>query len=368
MSRQGVHQQDMHKKDMHKKDIEGDMDRRYMREQDGQEMHGPGGKTAGRALVLGASGGIGGEVARQLLQAGWEVRALSRNPAVQQGDAAIAWVRGDALVAGDVLAAAQDCALVVHAVNPPGYRNWAAQVLPMLRNTIAAAESVDALVVLPGTVYNYGTDVFPVAGEEAPQQPRTRKGMLRVRMEEALAAFCRRGGRALVVRSGDYFGPRAGNSWFGQGLVKPGLPVRRIANPGRAGVGHQWAYLPDVAAAVVALVERREGLPAFARFHFGGHWDADGTAMARAIRDVAEQHGQAAAIGGFPWWLVRLAAPFNETMRELLEMRYLWREPLRLDNARLVAELGSEPHTPLDIAVERTLAGLGCVPPAAAST
>jgi len=30
------------------------------------------------ALVLGASGGIGGEVARQLRDAGWQVRALKR--------------------------------------------------------------------------------------------------------------------------------------------------------------------------------------------------------------------------------------------------------------------------------------------------
>jgi nucleoside-diphosphate-sugar epimerase len=43
-------------------------------------------------------------------------------------------------------------------------------------------------------------------------------------------------------------------------------------------------------------------------------------------------------------------------------MRYLWRQPFRLDNARLLAELGTEPHTPLDVAVERTLAGLGCLP------
>jgi nucleoside-diphosphate-sugar epimerase len=43
-------------------------------------------------------------------------------------------------------------------------------------------------------------------------------------------------------------------------------------------------------------------------------------------------------------------------------MRYLWREPLRLDNARLVAALGKEPHTPLDEAVRRTLVGLGCLP------
>lgn len=38
------------------------------------------GGTQRLALVLGASGGIGGEVARQLRDAGWQVRALKRGP------------------------------------------------------------------------------------------------------------------------------------------------------------------------------------------------------------------------------------------------------------------------------------------------
>jgi nucleoside-diphosphate-sugar epimerase len=51
-------------------------------------------------------------------------------------------------------------------------------------------------------------------------------------------------------------------------------------------------------------------------------------------------------------------------MRELRELRYLWREPLRMSNARVVAELGAEPHTPLDQAVRATLTSLGCLPAA----
>ncbi|MDN7427000.1 hypothetical protein CFB89_24805 [Burkholderia sp. AU16741] len=319
------------------------------------------GGTQRQALVLGASGGIGGEVARQLRDAGWQVRALKRglDAEVVERDG-IAWVRGDALDRDAVVRAARGCSVIVHAVNPPGYRNWATQVLPMIDNTIAAARAAQATVVLPGTVYNFGADAFPVLREDAPQHPATRKGAIRVELERRLQDASVHGVRAIVVRAGDFFGPQLGNSWFSQGLIKPGRPVATISVPSR-GVGHQWSYVPDVARTMLELIERRETLEPFARFHLGGHWDEDGMQMAQAVQRVAQRHGMRPALRDFPWWLVWAAAPFVTTLRELLEMRYLWREPIRMDNARVTAVLGREPVTPLDTAVEATLAGLGCL-------
>jgi nucleoside-diphosphate-sugar epimerase len=314
-------------------------------------------------LVLGATGGIGGEVARQLRDAGWTVRALKRaaESAVAQRDG-ITWLRGDALNRQDLADAAQGCSVIVHAVNPPGYRQWSTRVLPMLDNTVAAARDQRATIVLPGTVYNYGPDAFPLLSEDSPQHPLTRKGAIRVELEQRLLQASREGARVLIVRAGDFFGPRAGNNWFSQGLVKPGLPVKAVSVPGERGVGHQWSYLPDVARTMVELLGRRDTLDAFASFHMAGHWDADGTQMSDAIRRVVQRRtGTAPRVGAFPWWLLTLAAPFVTTFREMHEMRYLWRTPLRMNNARLVAALGHEPHTPLDAAVEASLVGLGCL-------
>ncbi|MGU7773079.1 NAD-dependent epimerase/dehydratase family protein [Burkholderia sp. MR1-5-21] len=315
------------------------------------------------ALVLGATGGIGGEVARQLRDAGWQVRALQRvlESATLQRDG-LTWIRGDALDREAVMQAARGCSVIVHAVNPPGYRRWSELVLPMVDNTIAAAASAGATVVLPGTVYNFGADAFPVLLEDAPQHPSTRKGAIRVELERRLQAATAQGVRTIVVRAGDFFGPRAVSNWFSLGLVKPGRPVAAVSVPGRPGVGHQWSYVPDVARAMVELIERRDMLEPFARFHLGGHWDADGTQMAQAVCRVAQRHGLRPALRKFPWWFVWAASPFVTTLRELLEMRYLWREPIRMDNARVTAVLGREPVTPLDTAVEETLAGLGCLP------
>lgn len=311
------------------------------------------------ALVLGATGGIGGALSRRLVAAGWQVKALHRNAAAQGARAGITWVQGDAMRQEDVVAAAAGVALIAHAVNPPGYRDWETLVLPMLANSIAAARASGARIVLPGTVYNFGPDAFPVLTEDSPQHPVTKKGAIRAEMERRLREASKDGVRTLIVRAGDFFGPGAGNNWFSQGLVKPGKPLRSITYPGRRGIAHQWTYLPDMAETIVRLVEREGELPAFAVFHMNGHLDADGAQMIAAIRRVAGKPDLPAR--SFPWWLLPLAAPFVTLFREMKEMRYLWQEPLRMDNARLVAFLGAEPHTPLDEAVRATLAGLGCL-------
>ena len=132
-----------------------------------------------------------------------------------------------------------------------------------------------------------------------------------------------------------------------------------VAYPGAHKVGHDWAYLPDLAETFMQLIERADELPPFARFHFEGHWFDEGVEIARATARVAGLPD--ASIKGLPWWAITLAAPFVETFRELLEMRYLEkasasRQPqaCRLPRRRA--------RTPLDQALARTLTGLGCLP------
>ena len=187
------------------------------------------------ALVIGATGGVGGAVADRLVAAGWRVRALHRDPETARRTSdrpGLEWVKGDAMVEADVVAAAEGVQLVMHGANPPGYKNWAGLQLPMLNASIAAARAAGARLVFPGTVYNYGPDAFPNLTEASPQHPVTRKGAIRVRMEETLKAASDDGLRVLIVRGGDFFGPKPGNNWLSQGLLKPGRPVAAVSYPG----------------------------------------------------------------------------------------------------------------------------------------
>lgn len=320
--------------------------------------------NARSALVIGATGGAGHEVVLALLRHGWSVSALHRDPGRASGsfpsECPIRWIRGDAMRAADVASAADGASLIFHGVNPPGYRRWRELAIPMLEHSIAAARRADARLVFPGNVYNFGPDAWPLLSEDSPQHPITTKGAVRVEMEQMLADAAGAGTRSLVVRAGDFFGPHAPGSWLGAVMVKPDKPVRSLTYPGRRTVGHAWAFLPDLAETVARLAELEHDLAPFEVMHLGGHWLEPGIEIAEAVRRVVGKPDL--PVRSFPWLLVYLGMPFSPLMRELPEMRYLWNEPIRLNNAKLVSRLGAEPHTPLDEAVRRTLAGLGCLP------
>jgi uncharacterized protein YbjT (DUF2867 family) len=94
------------------------------------------------------AGEIGHEVAIALNRHGWQIKALHRDPTKAAGretTSGITWVNGDAMNATEMTNAAQGTSLIVHAVNPPGYRNWARLVVPMIDSSIRAARAAGAL-------------------------------------------------------------------------------------------------------------------------------------------------------------------------------------------------------------------------------
>src|SRR5262250_366180 len=106
--------------------------------------------------------------------------------------------------------------------------------------------------------------------ETAPMHPTSRKGSIRVAIETRLREAAEGGLRTIVLRAGDYFGGEGRGSWFERMIVKA-IDAGRLTYPGPLDIVHEWAYLPDVAQALVQLVEQREQLAPFAALGFAGH-------------------------------------------------------------------------------------------------
>ena len=113
------------------------------------------------------------------------------------------------------------------------------------------------------------------------------------------------------------------------------------AAPGAPEVARAHADLPDMARAAVALAERTD-LADCADIGFPGH--------TFSINDLAAlicaQMNRPIRLAGFPWWVMRRAAPVWELGREMSEMRYRYNHAHRIDGtdfAHLVPGFSATP-------------------------
>ena len=321
-------------------------------------------------LILGARGRFGLAATRAFARAGWRVLAQVRPG--PKGVAAFAGMSGVQALAQSLESpaaltlAAKGATVVVHALNPP-YTNaqWTTVAPALLESSIQVTRQLGATLMLPGNLYNFGATMPTDLTESTPQTASTVKGRSRVAMEERLVSAAARGDlRAVVIRAGDFFGSGTG-TWFDQ-LITPKLARGRMTYFCALDIPTAWAYLPDLAQTFVDVANQQAAkLAAFETFHFSGH-NLSGHNWVDAMTDVASEQGWLPTggqlkVGTFPWPLIRIGGLFNPVWAALPEMRYIWQRPHRLVNRKLVALIGSEPHTPLPLAVQATLVDLALI-------
>ena len=314
-------------------------------------------------LILGARGRFGLTAARAFAQAGWRVLGQARPGDDVPRDLPVQWLQLDLHDTQALAQAARGAAVVVHALNP-AYTNkaWQAQVLPMTDAAIALARALDATLMMPGNIYNFGAAMPALLREGTPQAAKTIKGQVLIAMEQRLQQS---GVRSIVLRAGDFFGGGRG-TWFDMAMVKD-IQKGVFSYPGAKDVSGAWAYLPDLARAFVAVAEKRASLPTFEVLHFAGH-RMSGQRWLDVLTPIARAQGwiktdASLRFTSLPWPIIRLGALVLPTWAALLEMRYVWKVPHALVNDKLCALIGEEPHTGLAQAVQLALADLGLLAP-----
>lgn len=278
-------------------------------------------------LILGASGRFGRNAATAFRQAGWTVVAFDRTRDDLQG-------------------AARRADVIVNAWNPP-YPDWARQVPGLHAQVIEAAKAAGATVIVPGNVYVFGAETPAPWGPDTLHRATNPLGRIRIEME---AAYRASGVRTIILRAGDFLDTEASGNWFDQIMIKP-LARGRFTYPGNPDIAHAWAFLPDLTRAAVALAERRKALQQFCDVTFPGY-TATGRDIAQALTQVT---GRQVTLKQMSWLPLHLARPFWPMAGCLLEMRYLWNTPHRLDGAVFDALLPEFRQTPLIQAVAQAI-------------
>lgn len=303
--------------------------------------------SAGSIVIVGSNGHIGQFAAQAFAAAGWSVARFARADRAPLGGTR--FIAGDADDAGALRAALAGADVVFNGLNLP-YHQWDKGRIEAQLQRLLDALSPGQTLLHPGNIYNYAaTD--RVVTPDLEQHPETPRGAMRVRMEHMLkGAAAARGGQVIVLRAGDFFGPSVTGDWFEQGMLREAAKGR-FAVMNAPDIGHSWAYLPDLGRAFEKLAWHRAEFASYEVFHFAGH-HATGAQMAAAISAGAPRPVVQTA---FPWALFGALGLVSPVLREIMKMRYLWRNDMRLADPRLDAILGPDFGTPFTEAVAATV-------------
>lgn len=302
---------------------------------------------ASSITILGSNGHIGQSAADAFAAAGWVTTRFAR--ADRMPVEGTRFVQGDADSALDLRGAVSGADVVFNGLNLP-YHQWDKGRIEAQLQRVLDALSPGQTLLHPGSIYNYPANARVVT-PELTQDPPTPRGAMRVRMEQMLQQAVRdKGIRVIVLRAGDFFGPDVKGDWFEQGIMREAAK-RRFSMPGAPQIGHSWAYLPDLGRAFEKLAWHRGELAPYELFHFAGHYVSNAE-LAATIKAVAPVPLVQTA---FPWALFAAMGLVSPMIREIVKMRYLWQNDMRLADARLTTLLGPDFGTPLADAVAATV-------------
>jgi nucleoside-diphosphate-sugar epimerase len=310
------------------------------------------------ATVLGASGGIGSAVVRELSTRGYRVRAVSRRgnvPGVIDGSTgpAVTPIAADIANAEQLHEAVAGSQIVFHCA-APAYHRWVAELPAMTDAVITSATDAGSRLVVADNLYMYGPHIHGSGDrplrEDLPYTATGRKGRVRAAVAERLLAAHASGRLPVTLgRLSDYYGPGGLNTNAGARVFDRARAGKKVRLIGRLDVPHTWAYLPDVARCLVTLAE---SAPAYGQ---AWHLPAAPALTGREFLDlVFASAAQPIRTGTVSSAVLRVGGVFNATIRELPENLYQFERPYVVDDSAYLDAFGPFECTPHAAAIAAT--------------
>lgn len=306
--------------------------------------------TAPQHVIFG-TGAVGLATYDALRRRGESVRLVNRSGHAHVPDG-VEVVGGDARDPGFTTAVTEGARVVYQILNPP-YHEWSAEFPALQAGVLAAAEAAGARLVSMENVYMYGRPAGLPLTEARPYNAHTKKGQLRGRMAEELLA-ANQAGRVQVAigRASDYFGPGGGaQSNLGDRVFPAALAGKTASVLGDPDQPHTYSYIPDIGEGLAVLGEHPDAP--------GEVWhlpnDPDTRTTRQLVETVYQYAGQPRArLRGLPTVVLRAVGLLNPTVRELVEMQYLYEEPFVVDSSKIATRLGVH-ATPVAEALAETV-------------
>jgi nucleoside-diphosphate-sugar epimerase len=288
--------------------------------------------------ILGAGGGIGIPLARELRNYTDRIRLVGRHPEkVNDGDELVSADLSDPSQIDQAVAGSE----VVYAVIGFEYRLkvWRNTWPAFMQAVIQACMKHQAKLVFFDNVYMYSRTAIPHMTEDAPLQPPSKKGEVRKQLHDMIMeAVDKENLTALIARSADFYGPENKNSPLGvmaiDNLVK-GKKAQVFGNPDKV---HTYTFTPDAARATALLGNTPDA--------FNQVWHVPTTkerlSQREWIRMIAEELGVEPKIQTIPAWMLHFLGIFVPIMSEFPEMLYQYDQDYVFDSSKFEKKFGTE--------------------------
>ncbi|AFQ29293.1 NAD(P)H-binding protein [Bacillus thuringiensis] len=292
-----------------------------------------------KALVLGASGSMGYAIVNELCGRGIHVVAFARNKerlgALFSGNKHVEVVAGDVFVKEDIMNAAKDVDIIFHVVNIP-YSDWEKQQEKLLINILEVSKHYGIKLGIVDNIYAYGRQGEGLVKEEAKKRPHTKKGKIRLQLEEMAKQA---NVRMFIAHFPDFYGPNA-ESTLVHHTLKGILANKMSSFVGDKKIAREYIFTPDGAKAMVELALHDEA--------YGQNWNIPGYGVITGeemIQHIRELTGYTKRVITVKRGMIQFIGLFDKQMKEFMEMLYLTEKPVVLSGEKYERYIGDIPKT-----------------------
>ncbi|GEN84915.1 membrane protein [Sporosarcina luteola] len=303
-----------------------------------------------KALVLGASGGMGYALVNELISRGTQVIAFARSEQklknLYEERQGVTIKIGDVFNLQDIVSAADSVDVIFQAANIP-YPDWKEKLVPFIGNVLKTAEIQKTKLVLIENIYAYGRSPGVKVTENTLKRPHTKKGKIRLEVENLVKQSSV---PTTIVHFPDFYGPNAENTLL-HFTLKDAIRNKKAMFVGDQTIAREFIYTPDGARTAVNLAMHENAYGQ--NFNISGYDVIAGKEIIQIIRELSKYNKSVSTISKNHF---RLLGIFNAGMREMVEMFYLNEEPVVLDGTKYEKEIGPLPRTSYREGLKQTIA------------
>jgi len=280
--------------------------------------------------ILGANGTIGSLLAKELMNYTDKIRLVSRKPRkVNETDELFPADLSNPAVVDQAVGGSDVVYLVV------GFdynvKVWEEKWPRLMIATIDACKKHNARLVFFDNVYMYDINAIPHMTEESPNNPPSKKGLVRKQIAQMIMDEVKAGKlMALIARSADFYGPDNDKSFVNEMVYKNFLKGSRanwFVDPDKK---HSFTFTPDAAKATALLGNTDDA------YNTIWHLPTDkNTLTGREFVELFSKEMKVAdKIFVMPLWLIRIVGIFVPVLKEMPEMMYQYDRDYFFDSSK----------------------------------